>query len=246
VLPVVATAQHADIRPDVENGRIVTSGFVDATSETLPDLRVFGYDFQEDPLDPYFAADPGINASSSALPVGSQLSFNILDGMAFGLPGNLSYWNGAGSVNFGTVPSGESLRLNFGAQSRTAGSAGGEIGGFAISAIGLSGSIHRHLNSFLEGADGNSTPGDGVVAANGIYLLPIELSSSETSIADSLPLFLVYNNGLTEAVHDQTIDWVEQNLVPEPPANALAFVALGLVIVSLIMGRGAFTKTTDH
>src|SRR4029453_1169041 len=115
-----AFGQHADVKPDVQNGRIITGAWVDTTSEFTPDVRVFGYDFQEDLLDPYFISDPGFNtAGPSGLPVGSTLTFNILNEAAFGLPGNLTYWNGVGSVVFSTVPNLETLRLNLGAQNRT-------------------------------------------------------------------------------------------------------------------------------
>ena len=97
-LPAAASAQHADISPRVQAGRIVADAFDDATGETTPDPRVFGYDFQEDPLDPYFAADPGFNArAGSGLPAGSQLGFGVPGGARFGLPANLSYWGGTGS-----------------------------------------------------------------------------------------------------------------------------------------------------
>jgi hypothetical protein len=226
--------QHADIKPDVENGRIVTDAWVDPTSELTPNVRIFGYDFQEDPLDPYFIADPGFNtAGPSGLLVGSTLSFNIVDGASFGLPGNLSFWNGVGSVAFSTVPNLETLRLNLGAQNRTIGSATGEVAGYPIGTIAAGGSIHRHLGSFLQGADGNSTPGDGNEPTAGIYLIPLELTGSDAALADSLPLFVVYNNGLTEEVHDSAIGWVESNLltIPEPATCAL----LGMGVLALLV-----------
>jgi hypothetical protein len=228
-------AQHADIKPDVENGRIITHAWVDATSELTPDVRVFGYDFQEDPLDPYFIGDPGINtAGPSGLPAGSVLSFNIADGASFGLPGNLTFWNGMGSVAFSTVPNLETLRLNLGAQNRTAGSATGEIGGYAIGTVSAGGSIHRHLGSYLQGADGNSTPGDGNEPTEGIYLIALELTSSDAGILDSQPVFALYNNGLTEEVHDIAIEWVETNLAPIPePAT---WVLCGVAIAALVTG----------
>ncbi len=226
--------QHADIKPDVENGRIVTDAWVDSTSEVTPDVRIFGYDFHEDLLDPYFITDPGFNtAGPSGLPIGSTLSFNIVDGAAFGLPGNLSFWNGIGSVVFSTVPNLETLRLNLGAQNRTIGSATGELAGYPIGGIAAGGSIHRHFGSFLQGADGNSTPGDGNEPTAGIYLIPLELTSSDAALADSLPLFVVYNNGLTEEVHDSAIGWVESNLltIPEPATGVLC----GAVVVGLFV-----------
>lgn len=236
LVPLTAAAQHADIKPNVQSGRVVTDGWIDATSELLPGARVFGYDFQEDPLDPYVINDPGFNTvGPSALPPASQLSFNVLDVGIFGLPANLSYWSGSGPVGFDAVPSGETLRLNRGTQDRTIGSATSAVSGFAIGTVGPNGSLHQHLNSFLRGSDGNVVPGDGIIPADGIYLVPLELASSDSSIAPSQPLFLVYNNGLDEAVHDAAIDWVETNLVPIPePSTIVLWTIAGAGLIPLV------------
>jgi hypothetical protein len=211
----LAHAQHADVRPRISDRMIFTDGFIDATSETIPELRIFGYDFQEDPADPYFAADPGFNATAgSGLPGGSQLRFNILNGADFELPGNLSFWDGTDQdpaqegvqVQFGAVPTGETLRLNLASNSVVVGSGLGEMSGFPIQTVNASGSVHRHLSSFLDA-------GSAAVPAEGVYLFPLELTSSDAAVRDSDPLFFVYNNGRSEEQHDLAIDWVEANLL---------------------------------
>ena len=209
-LATTTFAQHADVRPYVENGRILTAGFVDSTSTVLPNLRVFGYDFGEDPGQPYFAQDPGFNASAdSGLSSGSQLLFNIVGAGSLGLPANLTYWNGVGDVAFTATPTDESLTLNFGSQNRVAHNSTGHVAGFSLQTVGASGTIHRHLNAFLNGAGGNPSAG--------IYLLSLELESTDPTIEKSLPFFLLYNNALSEDDHDLAIEWVERNLVvPEP------------------------------
>jgi hypothetical protein len=199
----------------VFDSRIVTDGWVDATSELIPGLRVFGYDFQEDPLDPYFASDPGFNtAGGSGLPAGSQLRFNILSGATFGLPANLNYWDGTDKdlalpgvqVQFGLVPNNESLRLSLASSSVVIGTELGELNGFSIQVVSVGGSVHSHVSSFL---DQGSSP----VPAEGVYLFPLELTSSDAAVQNSDPLFFVYNNGLSEEQHDWAIDWVETNLL---------------------------------
>jgi hypothetical protein len=205
-------AQHADVRPYVENGRILTAGFVDSTSTVLPNLRVFGYDFGEDPGQPYFAQDPGFNSSAdSGLPSGSQLLFNIVSAGSLGLPANLTYWNGVGDVAFSATPADESLALNLGSQNRVANDSTSFVAGFSLQTVGATGTIHRHLNAFLNGG----TP------TAGIYLLSLEFESSDRSIVKSLPFFLLYNNGLGEDAHDQAIEWVQQNLVVPEPVSLL-------------------------
>lgn len=231
VSPRLAQGQHLDVSPTVENGRIVTNGYDDATSTLLPGVRVFGYDFQEDPLDPFFAADPGFNSSAgSGLPASSQLRFNILSGGALGLPGNLTYWDGVGSVSFGAVPAGEALVLNLGAQNRTVDSDLGLVAGFSLGTVAGDGSIHRHLNSFLLGP-GGSDP------TNGIYLFALELTSSNPSVTASAPFFVVFNNGLDEAVHDAALDHVQAAIVPEPGSCMLTGTGLAILVAAALRWR---------
>ncbi len=232
-ITTTAFAQHADIRPYVENGRILTAGFVDSTSTVLPDMRVFGYDFGEDPSDPFFTQDPGFNAAAgSGLPAGSQLLFNIVGAGSLGLPANLSYWDGTGDVSFSQTPAGETLELSFGMQTRIADASTNFVTGFNLQTVTSSGSIHRHLNAFLNG--GGSDPTEG------IYLLSLELESSASNIAKSLPFFVVYNNGLSENLHDVAMDWVQDNLVvPEASSFLLATIASG---AGLTMRRRPFAR----
>jgi hypothetical protein len=238
LLPLAVAGQHADIKPNVQGGRIVTDGYIDDTGETLVGLRIFGFDFQEEPLDPYAIDDPGFNTVGPSLfPPGSQLSFNVPGAAVFGLPSNLTYWDGTGAVSFAAVPSGETLRLNRGSQDRTIGGGTSAIAGFAIDTAEANGALHEHLTSFLQGSDGNVNPADGVVAADGIYLVPIELASSDPTIAASLPLFLVYNNGLDEAVHDMAIEWVETNLLPIPEPASISLGLLGMFSLSAVAAR---------
>jgi hypothetical protein len=235
LFPLSATAQHADIKPNVQGGAIVTDGWIDATSELIPGFRVFGYDFQEDMLDPYVILDPGFNTvGASALPGGSQLILRVPSPTLFGLPANLTYWSGSGEVSFGAVPSGESLRLNRGTQDRIFSNNSSAIADFSIGGVGANGSIHEHLNSFLQGSDGNVDPGDGIVPADGVYLVPFMLASSDPMVADSLPSFLVYNNGVSEEVHDAAIDWVETNLVPIPEPATLFMALFGVTGVFVL------------
>ena len=68
-------------------------------------------------------------------------------------------------------PSSETLRLNQGSRDSTVGSGNGLVPGFTIGVAAADGTIHDHLNSFLQGSDGNSDPTDGNNPADGIYLV---------------------------------------------------------------------------
>ncbi|WP_428938791.1 hypothetical protein [Fontivita pretiosa] len=235
LVPAPMAMAHYDIRPRVEDGRIVTDGFDDALGSTEPHLRVFGYDFAENPDDPFFAQDPGFNSpAGSGLPVGSQLRFDIL--------GPLQYWSGVGAVSFASVSGGQTLELNFGTATRTITGSSTFQSGFAIQTVGAGGTVHRHLNSFLNGPDGNSVPagsgswgaGDGVEAAAGAYLFSIELQiDPDNGIVSSEPIYIVFNHGLSETAHAAAIEWVQNVLVPEP-----ATVGMLLLPLTWLMCRG--------
>jgi len=48
-------------------------------------------------------------------------------------------------------------------------------------------------------------------------------------VMDSDSLFVVYNNGLDESVHDAAIDFVSATYVPEPTMLMVALAALPLL-----------------
>jgi hypothetical protein len=222
---VSAGAQHLDISPGTAAGRIVTGGYDDAGSSFVPDVRVFGYDFGEDPLDPYFAEDPGFrslaHAQGGTYPAGATLAFDIVS--------DLQFWTGTG---FAGVPTGESLHLERGTFSVDVGT--GETlpkTGLLIGTSDANGVVHEHLSAFLYGSDGNAVAGDGIEAAPGIYLLSLILRTDAAGVAESDPIWVVYNNGLSEEVHDEAIGWVEENLVPEPATALMLLLGGGLGVI---------------
>ncbi len=218
-LTASARAQHSDVLIEVSgDNRLVTgnenAGFVPS--------RVFGAEFGEVPLDPYFAAEPGFEIEDN------NPWFTGGDTFGFNVTADLLAWTGAG---FGPVPDSETLTLEKGSQFRTIGTGTGIVGGFTFAVADALGGIHEDLNFLLNGSDGNNLPGDGEEPDPGIYLLEWELTTSAAGITTSLPFWLVFNNGQDESVHDAAIEWVEHNLVPEP-AGAL-----------LLLTGGAFALT---
>ena len=221
-----ASFAHADfdIRPYVAGGQIITGGHDDGTGEDIDASRAFAYAFGEDPADPYFTQDPGFNAeANSGLPGGSQLMFNIL--------GPLTYWTGSGLPSFGGVPSNESLTFSFGAQSRNITGTSAAQSGFNLQTVNADGSSHRHLNAFLNGADGNAVAGDGVVAADGVYAVLLELASSSPAIKSSDPFYVVYGNGVDDAAVDAAASSLSATLVPEPTTLA-ALAGAGILALA--------------
>jgi hypothetical protein len=187
-------ASGSDVVPAASAGKIVTGAHLDADGTDVANVRVFGYGFQADPLDPFFTQDPGFNApAGSGLPAGGTLAFTVLS--------SLSYWDGSGVATFGAVPNAESLQYTFGIKNALITGVSGPQPGFSIGTVAADGSIHKHLNAFLNGSDGNSDPADGHPPTNGIYSAGLRLT--DTGVADSDPLYVVYDNGLPLAALDR-------------------------------------------
>jgi len=235
-LATFVSTSHADfdIRPYVSGGQLVTGGYDDGTSAFIPVLRVYQYAFQEEIDDPYFTSDPGFNANtSSGIPGGSQISFNILSGAEFGLPSNFTYWDGNDTdpsapgvqVGFGLVPNNESITFSFGSSNVTVSNAAGgsDQAGFLLQTVTSSGAMHRHLGAQLNGGSGLPT--------DGIYLLTMELVSNSPGVANSDPFFLLYNNGLSDEQMEQAFNYVNDHVVV-PEASSIMLATVGMTAIT--------------
>jgi hypothetical protein len=223
---------HFDIAPYAAGGKVMTGGHDDGTLENAVELQVFGFDFGEEPSDPYFIGDPGFNNGGFAigvfpndglLPTGQTLSFNLTT--------NLEYWDGTGAVNFSAAPADVELGLIRGSFSTYLSGSGATGTPPTIGPTGASGRLHVHLGSELryQGSSDPSAPN----APDGLYLIGMTLSLN--GLQDSDPFYIVYNNGLSEELHDTGMAWVQSTLVvPEPQT----WLMLGTALVGLMaMGR---------
>lgn len=235
---------HDDVVPYASGGKILTGGHDDAEGTNTVEQRVFGYDFGEDPLDPYFIGDPGFNNGAFAigifpndglLPAGFTLAFDVIT--------NLEYWDGTGAVAFAAAPAGIELGLQRGSNTVNISGTGTSGTVPTIGSTGASGRLHVHLGSLLNAADGiDPSPPN---APDGIYFVGLTLKLPGSGLEDSDPIYLVYNNGLDEEVHDLALEWVEANLVPEPATWAMMVsgsVALIGVAVRRRRQRGSIQR----
>lgn len=241
VAAATAHAQgHADVVPYALNNKIFSGGHNDVSLADNIELRVFGYDFGEDPLDPYIIGDPGFNNGGFAigvfpndglLPSGFTLGFDVVT--------NLQYWDGAGGVSFAAAPVDVELGLQRGSNTVYV-SGSGQTGTVpTIGSTGISGRVHVHISSLLESTDGVDPLAPN--APDGIYMLGMTLKLPGSGLANSDTLYFVYNNGLDEEVHDEAIDWVQNALVvPEPSSYLLMGTALSAI--SLIGWRKRRSK----
>ncbi len=188
-----ARAQHLDIWLQVADGRIVTS-FAQDFQPGAPS-QVFAGEFGDSGCAP-FTANPGFNSSSDTFQPGSQLGWNALDGF--------KAWNGSAFEPTG----GEFLVVSFFVLSFTV--AGTPVDGFALN-VPAAGSLHVHLDFEMNGAPAGCTPPAGADA--GIYLLNLEVTSSQPGVAASEPFWIVFNylDQPPEQIQQASL-WVSQNL----------------------------------
>ena len=208
-----ASAHIGDIGLALVNGRLATGKVEEAGTPPLEFVslgeRVFGADFTLSGGEIY-TDEPGFYGSSlsagsaNTIPASSSLNFRIL--------GNLRAWDPTAGT-FSAATPGERLRIEFfgGAASRLSPLDGSTVGGFSIP-LGPTGGFDEHWDFFLDPAPGQTAPGAG------IYLLSVELELDNVAGSRSEPIWLVFNNGLNEAEHDEAIEYVEANIVPTPGA----------------------------
>lgn len=179
-------AQHSDIVVTRENLRLATSA---ETARGVAPARVFAADFGEAGI-PRYATEPGFDAAPETLAPFSRLGFNAT--------APLRHFDGTTANPVGD----ERLELSFLILSTTVGPK--PVAGFDL-AVPADGGFHQHLafELFSAGAP---------LAATGVYILELELYSTDGETAPSEPFWIVFNDGASEEEHDAAIAWVEENL----------------------------------
>ncbi len=220
---------HMDIAPFLVDGSLLTGGYDHSGNSYAPTIRVFGYEFGEDPADPFNAGDPGINqgAGIGGLAQGAVLRFNIASG--------LRYWDGAGPIEFGS-PGDAVIGLTLGLTQRTlTGDTAWQEGGL-VQTVTSGGVVHKHMTTSLYASAGAANvagmPGY-VEPPQGIYAFALEFTlahDGQTFTSD--PAWIIFNNGLDEMQHESAMDSVASTLVPEPTGVLLVGAS-----ALLLMGR---------
>lgn len=184
----MARAQHAgDIYLEQAGGRIATGLVDDETGKIQRGVRVFGAELEE-----LFTNEPGFDTAEGAFAPGSSIGFNIRRA--------LRAWDGA-AQGFAGIPV-ERIEVRLGPLGPVISPAGDLLTtGFSI-AVSPDGRWHHHLGYTL------LSP-----AAAGIYLLELELWSSEGSVGASEPFWIVFNHGDSEDQHAAAIAWAQEHLV---------------------------------
>lgn len=142
-------------------------------------------------IDPAFPFSTDEPGISSNL-IGTTLTMNLLAG--------LSVWNGNGFDSTSAF-----LLASYGGQDAFS-TTGGSFSFLVSEGLDL------HPEYTVLGS-GSTDP------SNGIYLAAFTISSANH--ADSEPLYVVFNLGMSELDHEAATGWVESNIVPAPGALAL-------------------------
>lgn len=210
-LAAPAFGHIGDVGLAVQGGRIVT-GIVEepmpGVEVVVPGERVFGGDLS-DVGGVIFGDEPGLYSSAATFPANSSLIFTI--------HGALRKWDGSSFDNLAA----ERLSIAFGPDSRLTPTTDTLVAGFGFN-VGPTGGFDEHYDFTLLDAGLGNNPGTGV------YLVSLSLASDASGLAESDQFWMVLNFGADELIHDQAIEFVEENIVPAPGAATLA-LGLGLL-----------------
>ena len=180
-----AKAQHAgDIYVEDVAGRLYTGLISEGT--IVHDARVFAAEFGE--VFENFTDEPGFDSDAGAFQPGTSIGFNVLDAVRV--------WDGS---DF-DAPSPVTFTIGFATESVETGS--GFVPGFDLP-VAPNGEWHKHLNYVINDP-----------APAGIYLLSMELWSTDPGLAPSASFHIVFNQNADEAEHDVAIEFVEDEFVP--------------------------------
>jgi hypothetical protein len=191
IIALPAAAQHADILVTVESGRLQVAA-IDKATGTITPTNVFAADLGETGI-PHYIDEPGLDAEAATLPPGSTLGFTVI--------GPLLRWDGASFVPTDAegCAEGETMTIQYVTLLRETACA--DVPGFAL-AVQPDGGFHKH---YVFGVQ----PGSNGVIDSDVYALQFTLRSSDPAIAGSDPVWIVFNDGMTEEDHDAAIAFLE-------------------------------------
>jgi len=182
-----------DILLSIGDGAIVT-GLIDEKEMTIESpVFVFAAELGDGGT-PTLTSNPGFDSAARTFPTGSRVGWNALDG--------IKVWNGSVFID---AP-GERFTISFTAALQVT-VEDAPVAGFDL-AVQPDGAWHRHLTYLISRAD-------AMPPTPGVYLLNLEMYSTDISTGTSQPFWLVFNFG-DEANHDAAIAWAEMNLAPQP------------------------------
>lgn len=148
---------------------------------------------------PNLSDDPGFDSQSGAFPPGTVIGLDLLAA--------LRVWDGD---TFETIDPDLAMSVTKGSSIVTTPAVDQRVPGFTFGSADGGGRFHHHVRFFLD-------PFDASQVIPGMWLLEIELWSTNAAVLPSEPVFIVFASG-AEAVaqQDEAVEWVEQNLIGGP------------------------------
>jgi hypothetical protein len=194
-LSATTAAQHAgDIYIGDDVGKIVT-GAIDTGQTVDAPIYVFAGEFGDSGFDG-FTQNPGFDTIPPMFDPATRIGFNVHD--------RVRVWNGDG---FDTT----AATMTISRLSQTMTTCEGPAPGFDVQ-VQVNGGFHVHFSFFLNG-DGGDPPA-------GVYLLGLELYSTDPALDTSEPFWIVFDHLVDAATHDAAIAWVVDNLDALPSCAA--------------------------
>ncbi len=203
--PAATLAGEGDIWIYQQNGRLTTGSI-----EEFPGLdreagvRVFAGELGVDV--PNAGDEPGLRILDGDFAVGTQIGFNIRRA--------LRQWDGS---NFDTL-SPHTMTISFGPASQTTPIADpfAPIPGFNVP-VDSEGGLHDHWDFLLNA---------GSLAANGVFLLDVELTTTAPGVATSEFIWILFGQGVDEVTLEAAEDWAASNI---PAPGSLALLVAGAI-----------------
>ncbi|MEQ8659676.1 MAG: autotransporter-associated beta strand repeat-containing protein, partial [Gammaproteobacteria bacterium] len=204
---------------------------------------IFAADFGDFAGGPFGVDDPGFFAGAGALPPGALLRYTITR--------PLDFWNPVTAQWQDRTPLDERIRLAGGLTASAGGgcgllvcfeSASTLIGSSTVSgalsliidAAPADGSLHTHLDWFIERADGSRGGTAGAYA--------LELSMSTDGFVDSTPIVILFNRGLANSVFGLAL----QSLIDATPPAATVNPVVDYLGGSIAPGATATFTLAAH
>ena len=198
---IIEEEEHFDVwlQVDTNTNSLFTGSISEDGVPAESFVRVFGAEIGEPPAPAFGSDEPGFQLIDGTLATGYGLTISIV--------GDLQLWNGGGFSATST-----SMDLSWLGNTVNSGSSPAGLD-FEVDALG---GFHNHFEMLLLGDGGNP--------ADGVYLLPLQISDQSGVLAATETFYFVMNLNMDETAHDAAIDWVEANIIPAPGALTLLLI----------------------
>ncbi len=221
-LPCSAFALHeGDIALSVAGGKIVTCA---SSGSTFAVAHAFQAWFNDTGSDVNWVNEPGFDSDKGTWTVGTRIGLNFLDAVRV--------WNDADL----SAISASRILIELGGESALSPTTAMRAEGFDL-AVSAEGAWHKHLEFNLVDSAGN-TSADAL--PDGIYVVKLELYSTDSSVTKSDPFYLVIRQDEnaddlvgTEEEWNAAYAYIQSLPVPEPSVASFMVAACGLTAFGL-------------